>query len=57
MFIHAFDNMQVIIGQGGMACEILEDWKEDTPIDYLFSCVGGGGLISGVGSYFKELSP
>lgn len=27
VFVHAFDNIDVIIGQGGMACEILEDWK------------------------------
>ena len=57
VFVHAFNNYNVIIGQGGMACEILEDWKDEASIDYVFVCVGGGGLISGVASYFKGLSP
>ena len=41
-----------------MAVEILEDWprKEET-IDYLFLPIGGGGLASGVGSYFAQMSP
>lgn len=35
--------------------EILEDC--DSAIDYIFVAVGGGGLISGLGSYFRQLSP
>ncbi len=55
IFIHPFDNIDTIAGQGTVAIEILNDLKE--PIDYLFVAIGGGGLGSGVGSYFKEKSP
>jgi threonine dehydratase len=54
-FIHPFDDEKVIEGQGTIALEILDQAKEK--IDYLFLPVGGGGLASGVGSVFKELSP
>jgi len=54
-FIHPFDDEKVIEGQGTVGLEILEDC--DTPIDYVFVAIGGGGIISGLGSYFKQLSP
>jgi len=54
-FIHPFDDVKVMEGQGTVALEILEDC--DTPIDYVFVAIGGGGIISGLGSYFKQLSP
>ena len=54
-FIHPFDDLEVIAGQGTIAKEIIDQIEE--PLDYLFVAVGGGGLISGVGSYFKHLSP
>ena len=54
-FIHPFNDEQVIAGQGTIATEILN--QSEGPIDYLLVAVGGGGLISGVGSYFKTLSP
>jgi threonine dehydratase len=53
-FIPPFDDRRIIEGQGTVAVEILED-KAD--IDYLFVPVGGGGLTSGVGTYFKTYSP
>jgi len=52
-FIPPFDDRRIIEGQGTVAVEILED-KAD--IDYLFVPVGGGGLSSGVGTYFKTYS-
>ncbi len=55
IFIHPFEDPMVIAGQGTIAAEILEDGTET--LDYLFVAVGGGGLISGVGSYFKQQSP
>ena len=55
IFIHPFEDPMVIAGQGTIAAEILEDSQE--ALDYLLVAVGGGGLISGVGSYFKQLSP
>lgn len=54
-FVHPFDDLDVIAGQGTVGLEILDDI--DRPIDYLFMPVGGGGLASGVGSVFKNLSP
>jgi threonine dehydratase len=53
-FIPPFDDPRIIEGQGTVGLEILEDLSE---IDYVFVPVGGGGLSSGVGSYFKTYSP
>ncbi|MGC9355907.1 MAG: threonine ammonia-lyase, partial [Mariniphaga sp.] len=55
VFIHPFDDEQIIEGQATVGLEILQDTKD--PIDYLFIPVGGGGLIAGVGAYFKQVSP
>jgi len=54
-FVHPFDDEKVMEGQGTVAMEVLED--SDVPIDYLFVPIGGGGLVSGMGSYFKQISP
>ncbi len=54
-FVHPFNDKKIIAGQGTLAMELLEDAKEK--IDYIFVPVGGGGLVSGVISVFKELSP
>ncbi len=54
-FIHPFDDEQIIEGQATVGLEILQDTNE--PIDYLFIPVGGGGLMAGVGAYFKQVSP
>ena len=57
-FIDPFNNIFTIAGQGTLAKEILEQSKEDDiQFDYLFATIGGGGLISGVGAYFKEHAP
>jgi len=53
-FIPPFDDLRIIEGQATVAIEILDDLPD---IDYLFVPVGGGGLSSGVGSYFKTYSP
>ncbi|MEI3791955.1 MULTISPECIES: threonine ammonia-lyase IlvA [unclassified Chryseobacterium] len=55
IFIHPFDDQDIINGQATAALEILE--QSDEPIDYLFLPVGGGGLAAGVCSVFRELSP
>lgn len=54
-FVHPFDDEKIIAGQGTVGLELLEQAKK--PIDYIFIPVGGGGLISGVLSVFKALSP
>lgn len=55
LFIHPFDDPAIIAGQGTVGKEILEQISK--PLDYVFVPVGGGGLASGLGSYFKHLSP
>jgi threonine dehydratase len=56
-FIPPFEDLRIIEGQGTVAVEILEDLPREQPIDYLFVPVGGGGLASGTGAYFKTYSP
>jgi threonine dehydratase len=53
-YIPPFDDYRIIEGQATVAVEILE---QNPHIDYLFVPVGGGGLASGTGSYFKTYSP
>ncbi len=55
VFIHPFDDEEVISGQGTVALELLAD--ATTPIDLLFVPIGGGGLAAGICSVFRELSP
>jgi len=52
-FIHAFDDKEVIAGQGTIGIEIIEDLKD---IDIIFVPVGGGGLISGISTAIKTSS-
>lgn len=54
VFIPPFDHPKIIEGQGTVGVEI---YKEMQDVDYLFIPVGGGGLASGVGIYFKTYSP
>ena len=55
VFIHPFDDEKVIEGQATIALEILE--QATAPIDYVFAPLGGGGLLAGLSSVFKQLSP
>ena len=55
IFIHPFDDPEIIAGQGTVAVEIMNDMEE--PIDFVFASIGGGGLISGLSAYIKNLSP
>ena len=50
-YIHPFDDLDVIAGQGTIAFEI---YKSLPNIDYVLAGVGGGGLISGIGAYLKS---
>lgn len=54
-FIHPFDDEKVIAGQGTVAVEVMNDGE--VPVDYILGSVGGGGLMSGVATYVKSLSP
>ena len=55
IFVHPFDDIHVMAGQGSVAVEILNQCE--ISFDYLFASVGGGGLISGIGTYMKTISP
>ena len=54
IFVHAFDDYNVIAGQGTIGLEIL-DQPED--IDIIVVPIGGGGLISGISIAIKERKP
>ncbi len=55
IFIHPFEDKDVVKGQATLALELLEQSQD--PIDYILVPIGGGGLISGVLHVFKTLSP
>ncbi len=54
-FIHPFDDVDVIAGQGTIGLEILR--QRGNGIDAIFVPVGGGGLIGGIAAYVKTLWP
>lgn len=54
-FIHPYDDIDVIAGQGTIALEILR--QHPKPLDVIFVCVGGGGLIAGVAAVIKQVWP
>jgi threonine dehydratase len=53
-FIHPFDSHDFIAGHGTMGLEILEDAPD---VRTVIAAIGGGGLITGVGSAIKALRP
>jgi threonine dehydratase len=53
-YVHPFDNLNTIYGQGTVGVEIMEDLPD---VDVLVAPVGGGGLISGVSGYLKHVKP
>ena len=55
VFVHPFDDPDVIAGQGTIGMEILRQAPGD--IDAIFVAIGGGGLIAGIATYVKYLSP
>ena len=54
VFIHPFDDIDVIAGQGTIGLEILEQIPN---IDAIVAPIGGGGLISGLAFAVKKLNP
>lgn len=53
-FIHPFNDIDVIAGQGTIALEVL---VENPDIDQIVVPIGGGGLIAGISSYVKAFNP
>jgi threonine dehydratase len=57
-FVHAFDDPDVVAGQGTIAVELLQQLEEQlTDADTVLVPVGGGGLISGISLYLKAHRP
>src|SRR5947209_19722686 len=54
IFVHAFDDPDVIAGQGSIAVELLRDLED---VDTVLVPIGGGGLIGGISLYLKERRP
>ena len=64
VFVHPFDDPDVVAGQGTIGVELVNDWKEiadenrnlDSP-DYLIIPCGGGGLLAGIGTVIAKEWP
>ena len=54
--IHPFDDPLVIAGQGTIGLEILKSCVS-RPLDAIFVCCGGGGMLAGIAAYVKQVRP
>ncbi|MBR2569050.1 MAG: threonine ammonia-lyase IlvA [Paenibacillus sp.] len=54
-FIHPFDDPYIVAGNGTVGMEIMESL--DASADMVFVTIGGGGLVAGVSTYMKTVSP
>lgn len=54
VFISPYNDSDVIAGQGTIGLELMQQVSD---LDAVFMSVGGGGLISGIGSYLKNFNP
>lgn len=54
IFLHPFNDIDVIYGQGTIALEIFDDLKD---VDVIICPIGGGGLISGISLAAKKINP
>lgn len=53
-FVHAFDDPDVIAGQGSVGIDIVEQWPD---VETVIVSIGGGGLISGIATAMKSRKP
>jgi threonine dehydratase len=53
-WVHPYDDLAIIAGQGTVALELLEDFAD---LDTVLVPTGGGGLLSGIATYARELRP
>lgn len=57
-FIDPFNDLNIMAGQGTVAVEIFQEVKNsEFQVDYLLAAIGGGGLVGGVSTYTKSVSP
>jgi len=54
VYVHPYNDPDVIAGQGTVGAEILDDWPE---CDAIVVPIGGGGLIAGIGLWAKAVKP
>ena len=54
--IHPFDDPLVIAGQGTIGLEVLKQMN-GKPLDAIFVCCGGGGMLAGIAAYVKRVRP
>lgn len=53
-YVHPFDDLDLIAGQGTLGLEVYEDWPD---VELVIVPIGGGGLISGVSTALKQSNP
>jgi len=53
-YVHPFDDLDLIAGQGTLGLEVVRDWPD---VDVIVVPIGGGGLISGVAMAAKAIKP
>jgi threonine dehydratase len=53
-YVHPFDDVDLVAGQGTVGVEIREDWRE---AEVVVVPIGGGGLISGIATFLKQADP
>jgi threonine dehydratase len=53
-YVHPFDDLELIAGQGTLGLELHEDWPD---VELVVVPIGGGGLISGVSTALKQADP
>jgi threonine dehydratase len=57
-FVHAYDDPDVVAGQGTIAVELLRQLdRQETDVDTILVAVGGGGLIAGIAAYLSARRP
>lgn len=52
--VHAFNDIDVVMGQGSIGIEIMEQVKD---ADYVLVPIGGGGILVGIATYIKNVNP
>jgi threonine dehydratase len=56
-YVSPYNDPDIIAGQGTIALELLEQCEAGVAVDNIFIAMGGGGLISGIGSVMKAFNP